>query len=222
MSGAAARSDAGASRRGSAGKRSARVGAIMSRGEPDGSQRTRKAGGGGLGRFGTVWAGSGRSGPVGAGLGRSGPVWTGLGRFRRSRPALDRLGGPGDLGRAESVRSGPAWTGSGLGATWTGQGWVCLGGLAWSGRLGPAQAGSGRSWAIRVNRATWLSEGGGGTIPAESTQRESFTSSPHRLGFLCGDQGGARQGEARRRCRHAGGFAGQRIVEGMLERRSSW
>ena len=71
----------------------------MSRGEPDGSQRTQKAGGGGLGQFGTVWAGSGRSGPVWAGLGWSGPfwpgldrsgpvqkVWTGLGRFRRSGP----------------------------------------------------------------------------------------------------------------------------------------
>ena len=53
--GAAAMSDTEASRRGSAEERSARGGAMTNRGEPDGSQRTRKAGGG-------VLAGSGRSG----------------------------------------------------------------------------------------------------------------------------------------------------------------
>ena len=148
------------------------------------------------GPVGAVWAGSGRSGPVWtgwmpwAGLDRFGPVWTGLGWSELAWVVLGRLGpagaaltdwtgwfgpvcgGPGGLDR--SGRSGPAWTRFGA---------ARLGGLAWSGQGGPVLgglAGSGQPGLIKAVRPGWVDSDrleGGGPVPAESTQRESFTSS---------------------------------------------
>ena len=159
------------------------------RGEQDGSRRTRgrerRPGAGSEG----VWAGSGRSGPVWTGSGRSGPVWTGLGK---DEPVWTGWGGLNRPGRSGSVgrfgRPGPGQIRLAIRASWCGPG---------SGSAGPGGPGSGlaaelvgwlRSGAVCAGLARSIrggpsessepGEGWGGTIPAESTQRESFTFVP--------------------------------------------
>ena len=105
-----------------------------------------------LGRFRAVWAGLDRSGRFWTGLarlGRSGPLWTGsagLDRFRTGWAVQVIWAGRNQTGLV------PAWTGSGWGADWAAElGLAGRPGL--SGRFGPALAGSGRSWTVRVSRA---------------------------------------------------------------------
>ena len=130
---------------------------MTSRGEQDGSWRTRE---GGRRRPGPVRSGLGRFRAVWTGLGCPGPVWTVVGRFGRSGPVLDWLDGPGVLDRSGSGRSGPAWTGCGLGEGLDRPGW------GRPGRLDPtrgepdqgglARAGSGwpqLTWAVRSGSA---------------------------------------------------------------------
>ena len=227
--GAAAGSDAGRVG-GERGERSAWRRSDDESGRAGRAQRTREAGGDVRVRFGAGWNVLGRPGRLWAGLDRSGAPWAGL---DRSGPVQTVWTGFRLAGR--SRRSGP----DGIGPDWTGLDRVRLGsdlvrpGLVPSGRPGlvwAARSGSGwfgRSWAIRVNRANRanrLSAGGGWDdsrwVNSAGTVHFFFP----RLGFLCGDLGGARRGESWRRFRSGGGFAGRRTGGGggRRWRRLSW
>ena len=116
------------------------------------------------GQFGAIWAGSGRSGPVWTSLDGSGPVWDVWAGLGRSGPVLDRQGGSTVWTVRTRAGLDRVGAGSGLGA--------------WAGRVGLVWGDLTGSGAVRAGSAdSDRQEGGGGPIPAELTQRESFTSS---------------------------------------------